>query len=63
LQGFFAVDIMFRTCCFICLRLFCRISSFYAFLWPFNFTREPRIYWKKYGWKSRAHFTHVIGSL
>jgi len=40
---FFALDVMFRTSSFICLRLFCHISSFYAFLRLFNFTREPRI--------------------
>jgi len=39
------LDVMFRTCSFICLRLFCRITSFYAFLRLFNFTREPRTHW------------------
>jgi len=55
--SFFALDVMFGTCSFICLRLFCGISIFYAFLRLFNFTREPRIHWKKCGWKSRDHFT------
>jgi len=51
---FFLLDVMFRTCSFICLCLFCRISSFYAFFRLFNFTREPRIHWEKCCWKSRA---------
>jgi len=59
---FSASDVMFRICSFICLRLFCRISSLYAFLRLFNFTHEPRIHWKKCSWK-RAHFTTYCRSL
>ena len=55
--SFFALDVLIRTCFFIFLRLFCRIRSFYPCLRSFNFTREPRMHWKKCGWKSRAHFT------
>jgi len=58
--SFFALDVLFRTCSFISLRLFCRNRSFYPCLRSFNFMREPRIHWKKCGWKSRAHFTWVI---
>jgi len=60
LQVFFALDVLFRTCCFICLRLFCRNRSFYPCLRSFNFTREPRIHLKNCGWKSRAHFAQVL---
>ena len=55
--SFFALDVLLRTCSFLCLRLFCRNRSFYPCLRSFKFTREPRIHWKKCGWKSRAHFT------
>jgi len=57
LQVFFALDVLFRTCSFICLCLFCHNGSFSPCIRSFNFTREPRIHWKKCGWKSRAHFT------
>jgi len=53
---------MFRTCSFICLHLFCRNTSFchitfHAFLRLFNFTREPRIHWKKCGSPGKVRFT------
>jgi len=60
--SFFALDVLFRTCSFICLRLFCHNRSFSPCLRCFHFTREPRIHWKKCGWKSRAHFTYVLSS-
>jgi len=44
LQVFFLLDVMFRTCSFICLCLFCRVTSFDTFMRFFNFTPEPRIH-------------------
>jgi len=44
--SFFLLDVMFSTCSFICICLFCRITSFNRFLRLFTFAAEPRIHWK-----------------
>ena len=51
--SFFLADVMFRTCSFVCVCWFCRITSFEGFLRLFILNPEPRIHWKSAAGKQR----------
>ena len=54
--SFFLLDVMTKTCSFICLCLLFRITSFDTFLGFSFLPPEPHIHWKNVSgkWKSRA---------